>query len=121
MNSINDVVENKINGLHYGNRLLLPFHAHILKIVIDDDIITDFSNNSKFVEISYRNNFMEIYFLKYKDLTNTVSEFENIKMIVVDDGKDIFDPETHEKIALYFEDAHKIRIEKITEDILFIE
>ncbi len=121
MNSINDAVENKINGLHYGNRLLLPFHAHILKIVIDDNIITDFSNDSKEVEISCKNNFMEIYFLKYKDLMNTVSEFENIKMILVEEGKDIFNPETHEKIALYLEDAHKVRIEKITEDILFIE
>ena len=43
MKTINEVLNESSGGLYYGNRILLPFKAEILKIVIDSEIITDFS------------------------------------------------------------------------------
>ncbi len=43
MKSIREVLKEKRTGLYYGNRVLLPFSCHILKLNIENDLITDFS------------------------------------------------------------------------------
>ena len=113
--------ENKLYGLYYGNRLILPFHCTFLKIIINKDNIFDFSSNSKFIAVQEGKNYTDLYFHDYENIKETISEFESIKMVVVVKDKDIFDFENHIKLAVYFEDKHKIRIEKTDEDILFIE
>ena len=42
-------------------------------------------------------------------------------MIVVEKGKDIFDKKNHVKLGLHPEEKHKLRIEKLSEDQIFIE
>jgi hypothetical protein len=121
MKTLDEILENKINGLYYNNRLILPFQVHFLKVIIDDEIITDFSPSSKGIFIREEADFTDIYFLEYKHLNDTVSKYEAIKMVVVEKGKDIFDFNNHKKIAVYLENKHKTRIEKTEEDILFIE
>ncbi|MEJ2616023.1 MAG: hypothetical protein P8Z35_13780 [Ignavibacteriaceae bacterium] len=90
-------------------------------MIIDDEIITDFSPSSKGIFIREEADFTDIYFLEYKHLNDTVSKYEAIKMVVVEKGKDIFDFNNHKKIAVYLENKHNTRIEKTEEDILFIE
>jgi hypothetical protein len=121
MNNLNEIIEKNIHGLYYGSRVLLPFSAVILKAVIESDIITDFSSHSKDALVTLTEDYTEIYFLEYKDIEESIKQFENIKLVLVEKGKDIFDFQNHEKIALYLEENHKLRIEKINDDILFIE
>jgi len=121
MKSISEVLKEKKSGLYFGNRVLLPFSCHIIKLNIENDLITDFSPSCKGVHVSENPDFMEIYFYHYKDLGDVVSKYEAIKMIVVEKGKDIFDVENHITIALHPEDNHQLRIEKLGENQIFIE
>ncbi len=121
MKTVDEVIKSKDAALHYGSRLILPFHAHFLKVIIEDDIITDFSSSSKGINIIEDDNFTNLYFSDYKELKKSISKYESIKMIVVDKGKNIFDIKNHKKVAVYLEEKHKARIEETDEDILFIE
>jgi hypothetical protein len=121
LKSLVEVLKNNINGMYYGNRVLLPFHCHILKIVIENDIITDFSIRNNGAFINRHNEFTEIYFLDYPDIEKNISKFENIKMIVVEDGKDIFDFKNHRKIALRPEGNHILSVKELDENIIFID
>lgn len=113
--------EKKLNGLYYGNRLILPFHCIFLKVVINKEIITDFSSASKFINIDEGSNYTNLYFHEYENIKETISQFESIKMVIVEKNKNIFDFNNHIKLAIYFDDKHKLRIEKTDDDILFIE
>ncbi len=121
MKSLEEVIKDGSTGLYYGNRALLPFSCYILKVIIDDDIIMDFSPGSKLVYINETDEFTEIYFKQFKNLKDVVSKYESIKLIVVDKKKDIFDFKNHIKLVIHVEDDHKLTVEKTDEDILFIE
>jgi hypothetical protein len=121
MKSLNEVLKENKSGLYFGNRVLLPFSSHIIKLNIENDLITDFSPSGKGVHISENPDFMEIYFHDYKDLKEVVSKYEAIKMIVVEKGKDVFNTKNHTAIALHPEDNHQLRIEKLGENQIFIE
>ena len=121
MYPINQVLNNKLTGLHYYNRIILPFKAHFLKVIVSANIITDFSPNSKKIYIREKEEFTSVYFLDYKDLKDVLSKYEAIKMVVVEKGKDVFDFKNHIKISLYLERGHKVKIEKCDQDIILLE
>ena len=121
MKTIDEILENEINGLYYNNRLILPFQAHFLKVIIDDEIITDFSPSSKGIFIREESDFTDMYFLEYKHISDAVSKYEAIKMIVVEKGKDVFNTKNHITIAFHPEENHQLRIEKLGENQIFIE
>lgn len=121
MPNIDQVLENNIDGLFYGNRVLLPFVADILKVSIEKDLITDFSSKKSGAEYIKHDYWTEIYFHDYDDLLRYVSRYEVIKMIVVEEGDNIFDKSKHRKIALDPKENHIIKIEEINEDRSFIE
>ena len=121
MKSINEILKEKKSGLYFGNRILLPFSCHILKLNIENDLITDFSQCCKGVYVSENADFMEIYFHDYKDLGEVITKFEAIKIIVVEKGKDVFNKQNHITLALHPEDDHQLRIEKLGENQIFIE
>ncbi len=121
MKTINEVLASKQNGLCYGNRIILPFNGHFLKVIFNQDIIMDFSPTSKGIFIREKEDFTDVYFHDYKDLKEEISKYEAIKMVIVEKDKDVFDQNNHLKIALYLEDKHIVKIEKTDADILFIE
>ena len=121
MKTITEILSSGGTGLHYGNRIVLPFHCHFLKVIIENDIITDFSSSSKGIFIREKEDFTDVYFLDYKNLQESVSKYENIKMLVVEKGKSIFNQDNHLKLVAYLEENHNVKIEKTDEDILFIE
>ncbi len=121
MKTISETLQNNLYGLYYGNRIILPFSGTILKMVLDNDIYMDFSPDSKTVFIKESEQFMEIYFKAEDNLDEVVSKFENIKLIIVEKGADIFNFDNHKKIALQLEEGHKVKVIEIDEDILFIE
>ena len=121
MQTIENALKNKIDGLYYGNRALLPFGCRLLKVVIDDEIIMDFSSTSKAISFNSYPDYSEIYFKQFKNLKDVVSKYESIKLIAVDTDKDLFNFDNHIKLAVRVEDEHKLKIEKTDEDILFIE
>jgi len=121
MKSLSEVLKEKKSGLYFGNRVLLPFSCHIIKLNIENDLITDFSPSCKGVHVSENPDFMEIYFYNYDDLQEVVSKYEAIKMIVVEKGKDIFNIKNHITLALHPEENHNLRIEKLSENQIFIE
>src|SRR5690606_27519599 len=107
-----DTVKNKLTGIYYGNRLIIPFHAHFLKVVIENEIITDFSPSSKGISLVEEDGFTSLYFLDYDDLKSSLSKYESIKFVVVEKNEEIFDFNNHRKIAVYLEEKHKARIEE---------
>ena len=121
MHSLNTALQEKKNGLHYGTRVLLPFVCDILKAVIDDDIITDFSGVTEGAYYEKQDTFTELYFFEHEDLLQDVSKFENIKLVVVDEDDDMFNFEHHRKIGLKPLENHKLDIFELDDDILFIE
>jgi hypothetical protein len=122
MSTLNDILKNNLHGMYYGNRVLLPVRIDILKAVIENDIITDFSSTKSGASYKIHDDFTEIYFYDYKVLSEVVKGFEKIKLVVVEKGKDIFDFTNHRKIALQVKEKHKITISEINEDtLLFIE
>jgi hypothetical protein len=121
MNSLEQALKEKKNGLYYGTRVILPFVVDILKAVIDDDLITDFSPLSQGAYYEKFENFTEIYFFDHEDILKDVSKYETIKMVVVDEEDDIFNFENHKKISLNPEENHKLAITEIDDNIVFIE
>jgi hypothetical protein len=121
MKSIKEVLKEKKTGLYFGNRVLLPFSCHIIKLNIENDLITDFSPSFKGVHISENDDFMEIYFYDYKNLKEVITKYEAIKMIVVEKGKDVFNLKNHIKLALHPEEDNQLRIEELGENRIFIE
>ena len=121
LHTIDEVLEKKINGLYYGPRVLLPFSVDILKAIIDNDIILDFSTASDGAYYEKLDNFTEIYFFDHEDILNDVSKYETIKMIVIEDGKDVFDFKNHRRISLNPIEGHKLEIEEVGDEVIFIE
>ena len=117
-----DAVNQKKTGLYYGNRLILPIHANFLKIVIEKDVITDFSNNvDSGVLIEEKNGFTDIYFIEYKNLQYDVGVHKGIKILCVEKEDNIFDASTHKRLAVYLRDNHIAEIEELNQEILFID
>jgi len=121
MKTLDEVLKENIIGMYFGNRIVLPFSANILKVVIESEIITDFSPGAKGACIIEHRDHMDIYFNEYKDIKSIISKYEIIKMIIVESSENIFDFSKHRKIALHLLEDHKIKIEELTDDILFIE
>ncbi len=121
MKTLKEILEKKMNGLYYGNRVLLPFAADILKIVIRNDIITDFSSKNSSAKYSIKENFTEIYFFDYDDLLKEIRDFDVIKLVLVEKEDDIFDFKYHQRIEIKPLDKHLLTIEKIDSEMLFFE
>ncbi len=121
MRTLDEVLKNNINGLYYGNRIILPFRAEILKAIIEKDIITDFSTTHKGAQYNITDKYTEIYFLEYKELAEEVSKYETIKLVVVEEGKDLFDFGNHRRLILHLKEKHYLKIEEANGEILFVE
>jgi hypothetical protein len=121
MKTFEEVIAKSNNGLHYGNRIILPFRAQLLKAIIENDIVTDFSGSQKGAKFYIHAEYTEIYFHDYKNLEDFVTKYETIKLIFVENDEDIFNDAKHIKAALHLEEKHRVRIEKINDDILLIE
>ena len=121
MKKLNEVLEKNLNGLYYGNRVLLPFKADILKAIIENDIITDFSDFSENAEYEIKDDRTEIYFYEYNNLSDFISTYETIKLIVVEEGDDIFNQQNHKKIILHLHENHVLKIELADENSIFID
>lgn len=121
MRTLKEVLDYNIPGLHYGNRILLPFVADILKAVVDKEIIMDFATEQAEAHYTKHPEFTELYFCNFKNLEEVVSKYENIKLIVVEKGKDLFDFSNHKRLVLHLQEKHKIKIEETNDEILFIE
>ncbi|GBD89592.1 hypothetical protein BMS3Abin04_00300 [bacterium BMS3Abin04] len=121
MKTIDQVLQEKEGGLYYGNRILLPFEVHILKAIIENDIITDFSASSDDAEYTIYDDFTEIYFYNYKDVSSDVTKYETIKLIIVEEDKYLFNTKNHRKIALHVQEKHHLKIEELGDDIILID
>jgi hypothetical protein len=121
VHSLDQALKEKICGLYYGTRVILPFVGDILKAVIDDEIITDFSPMSEGAYYEKHDKYTEIYFFDHEDILKDVSKYETIKLIVVDEEDDLFNFDHHRKISLNPIENHKLELTELSEDILFIE
>lgn len=121
MRTLKEALENNVDGLHYGNRLLLPFPIDILKVAIENDLITDFSTKPSGAEYHVHERFTEVYFHDYKSLKDVVSKYEVIKMVIVEKGKDIFNFKEHQMISVDILDKHVAKIKELDDEALFIE
>ncbi len=121
VSTIDKVLKEQKHGLYYGSRILLPFVADILKAVIDDEIITDFSPVSEGAYYEKYDDFTEIYFFDHVDILKDVSKYETIKLVLVEEGEDIFDFDKHRKISLNPIGDHKLELKELGDDIIFID
>ena len=121
MSLLNTALNEKKNGLFYGSRVILPFVVDIFKVVIDDDIIMDFSPFSEIAYYEKYDDFTEIYFFEHEDILKDVSKYETIKLIIVEEGNDMFDFANHRKLSLNPVEHHKLEIEELPDDVVFID
>ena len=121
MKKLKEVLENNLKGMYFGNRVFLPFKADVLKAIIENDIIMDFSDFSEQAEYEIKDDRTEIYFYDYSNLSDFVTTYETIKLIVVEVGENIFDRNNHKKIILHLNENHELKIEEAGEDTIFIE
>ncbi len=121
MKKLDEVLKEKMYALYFGNRVLLPFKCDILKVVFENEIITDFSHTKSGACYNKRDSFTEIYFHEVKDLEEKCSRYKDIRLVLVEEGDDVFNFDNHRKISLYLEGDHKLTIEEINGDILFFE
>jgi len=121
MKKLDEVLKSKTEGLYYGNRVLLPFKVDLLKAIIENDIITDFSHTNKSAHYNKTDGYTEIYFYDYSNLGEVITKYEMIKIVVVEDGKDIFNLDNHRKLGLRVSNGHSLTIEEIDDEVLFIE
>ncbi|GEM_PF-1472748 len=110
------------NGYHIGGRLILPFRCQLLKLVIKDEIHTEFVGNEH-VKISQDPQNTSIYFRETGRLVSFLGEYHPIKMIAAEWDADLTDPSTHIKLIVELEDFHIARIKPLDNDsdVLFIE
>ncbi len=121
MSKLDNLKNNKLTGLVYGNRILLPFRADILKVILDDEIIMDFSQVSEKAEYMKRDTFTELYLFEYEDISEQISDYDYIKMVVAEDGKDLFDISNHKKLLLKISSNHSFEISEPDDNVLFID
>lgn len=121
MKNIKEVLNGNGTGLYYGNRVLLPFKVEILKIVIGREIITDFSKNKHGASVRVADSYTEIYFCNYKNLEEEFAKHEVIKLVVVEQGDNIFDFKNHILLELDPKEKHQLSIAEIGENLLFFE
>ena len=119
--TVKEALANKKTGFMYGNRLILPFKARFLKVVVNSDIITDFSPSSKGISIVEEDYYTSLYFHEYDSLRESLSKYEAVKIVLVEKEENIFDVNKHMKIAVYKTETHLANIEETDQDILFIE
>jgi hypothetical protein len=121
MRTLKEVLDKQINGLHYGNRVLLPFYAEVLKIVIKNKIITDFGKSKHGAYVRNTSSYTDIYFNDYENLLEEIAEYDVIKIVLVENDKDIFDFKNHVILQLEIKENHKLVIKPLEEDIIFLE
>ena len=122
MKTLEETLKNESHGLCYGNRILLPFKAMVLKIAVAGKLYTEFSPKTKRgAVVNHRDCMTEIYLLDFDDLFSELSKYNLIKIVMVEDGKDIFDTENHKRLDLRIGEKHKVVIEEMSKDVLFNE
>lgn len=121
MSTIDKALQNEKSALLYGNRLLLPFVCDVLKVVIDNHIITDFSPRTKGAIYNKNEYYTEIYFYDYDEVKDKISTYEVIKAIVVEEGKDVFNIDHHRALSFNPKENHVVEMEELDEDSLFID
>jgi len=121
MKTLDEILKQNAKALYFGNRVLLPFKAHLLKVIFENEIIMDFSLSKFGATYNINDEFTEIYFHGVRDVEEKCSKYRDIRLILVEIGKDIFDFGNHRKLSLYLEGNHELTIKEINGDILFFE
>jgi hypothetical protein len=122
MKKLEDVLKEKNHGLCYGNRILLPFNAMVLKVAVAGKVYTNFCSKAKHgVLINHKDTFTEMYLLDFSDLKSELSDYDLIKVVMVEDGKDVFDFSNHKRLDFKIGENHMVTIEEMSEDVLFVE
>ncbi len=122
MKTLEETLKNEMHGLWYGNRILLPFKAMVLKIAVAGKIYTEFlpKINGGAV-VNHRDCATEIYLLDFDNLYQDLSKYDLIKVVMVEDGKDIFNQKNHKRLDFRVKEDHIVTIEEMSSDVLFVE
>jgi len=113
MKTLNEAIEQNLNGLHFGGRILLPFCVHIFNSVIVKKAIMEDGKDLEYIaNFSYRINddFTEVCFSDYEELYEHLSEEDCIKLLVAEKGKDVFNESNRVIIKLHLKDDNKVNI-----------
>ncbi len=122
MKTLEETLKNESHGLCYGNRIMLPFKAVVLKIAVAGKLYTEFLPKIKNgAVVNHKDCMTEIYLLDFDDLYSDLSKYDLIKVVLVEDGKDVFDTNNHKRLDLRIGEKHKVIIEQMSDDVLFQE
>ena len=112
--SVAKAVAKNRTGLTYGNRLLLPFHAHFISVRVvmqyssaasGGEVISDFSPNSKKASAASAPFGTDLYLLKYNDLREQFGRHKGRLLIqVVEIGEDVLKLSKHKTLECSFRD-----------------
>jgi len=117
--TIREALDQKINGYYIGNRLILPFHAQIIKLIFDGEVYTELVG-SKEIQLNKDPNNTSIYFKKITDLNRYSDSFKNIKLLICEWNENICTAK-HYKIIADIEEQHVVLLKETDEnDPMFI-
>ena len=109
-------------GFYIGSRMILPFKCQLIKLIVDNHIVTEFVGNNH-IKVSQEVKNTSLYFRESGKLNQFEGSYEYIKMIICDLNDDLCDRKNHLKVICSIEENHVIKLElaEDNKDILFIE
>ncbi|NNC95372.1 MAG: hypothetical protein HKN92_07395 [Chitinophagales bacterium] len=107
-------------GFYIGDRLILPFKCHIIKIIAGHNIFTEMVG-SNHIKISQEPHNTSIYFRSGGKLANYLNPEKTVKMVVCDLNKELTEIGNHIKLIIEIEENHKVTIHEPSDDMIFIE
>lgn len=118
--TIKEALEKDLNGFYIGNRLILPFHCQFIKMIVENEIITEFKDTDD-VKIHHSPKNTSVYFRYIGRLKSLINSYKNIKIIIAEYDVDLCDINNHYKLICDLDDNHLVKIYEPDENVIFIE
>ena len=118
--TINEALNAGSEGFHIGQRIILPFRAQLIKLIIGGDIFTEMVGGAH-IKLQQDPKNTSVYFRTSGKLDNMVDTHKVVKMIVCEWDQDLTDMHNHIKLICEMDENHVVKIHRPSDDMLFIE
>ena len=118
--TIKYALKNNRKGFHIGNRIILPFKCHLIKLIADSDIVTEFSGSDD-IQISQSPKNTSVYFTERGAIRSMIDNYKVVKLIACEEDSDLTLVDNHIKLVCEIDSNHVVLIYEPNEDMLFIE
>ena len=118
--TIKYALKNNRKGFHIGNRIILPFKCHLIKLIADSHIVTEFSGSDD-IKITQSPKNTSVYFTERGAIRSMIDKYKVVKLIACEEDSDLTTADNHIKLVCEIDSNHVVLIYEPNEDMLFIE